>query len=478
MCAKRRELFWSLLLFLLLSGGISFAEQKNGLDRTALLNLSDKCHASNESEIGCLRLLRVLFDNGTKVQHLEWQGAKLLTHSGPMLDRGESLLENLLQENATKNQVSYQGFFSSALENAPQSKELLNAAFNAYLSSQDPHAHLANEPNEELFGIGAYLRRHNDHLYVIAVLPQSEAAKQGLRMGDEILAINGKAAEQIPNFTRQQFFKLATKWEENIQLTLKRDGKNLQLQTKAEHIFIQNVTASLIGDIGLLKVSSFARNDTCRSISEHLRRLQNSKIRGVVLDLRDNPGGLVHQAICVGGLFLGPNVVMANFDPIDNKQSQAFELRTTETKISSLPLLVIVNENTASAAEIVAAALQDQKRAKIVGTRTFGKGSMQSVVRAWNDSNISIYHSTHKILRPAGSSFQRTGVEPNYPVQETKHVSLREADLYDDMLAKHGPLKISRIRNAKDQDPCSQAALRESAHDEVTASAALIHCSL
>jgi carboxyl-terminal processing protease len=236
-------------------------------------------------------------------------------------------------------------------------------------------------------------------------------------------------------------------------------------------------------------VRSFAKENTCASVAAALKYFERSGVSGIALDLRDNPGGFVSQAVCVSGLLLGPDVLVAKFEHIpesdagfipgksitgDQAFRKEFSVYTKEEQLTQKPLFVLVNQNTASASEIVAAALQDHGRAQVVGTRTFGKGSMQSAFQAWNDKELYLYRTTHLIVRPSGAGLQRDGVSPDFALS-TEKKSFREANLYDNALNRYRPITFRE--NARPQKACHDALVNSSGDDALSTARALLHCS-
>ena len=472
MRASRRELAWSLLLFLLLSGGISFAEQNAVSVNEALKQTLKQCEDSVSKSIACVRAMRIILDNEKSAQHVHFFWGELTLAEGIQLDREEEKLEQTVSSLSLEaRQSSHLNLLAEKISATLTVNNLISQeALDAALSAADPHAHIALESKQDLWGIGVFLRRHEDQLHVLEVLPNSSAARAGLKEGDTLLEINGVPAQQISNQQRHELFRDATLKSRNLQFLVLSGHQRKWLSIPAEHIQYSNIEERRVNNVALIQVRNFFRQDTCQAIAKSLRKLEKQDVKGIVLDLRNNPGGLVREAICVGGLFMGPNIVMAKFEALKNPQD-AYQIFTKSEQVSHLPMLVLVNENTASAAEIVAASLQDQNRAKVIGIRSFGKGTMQSLIRG----NLPVYKSTHRILRASGDPLQKFGVEPNYALKE-KGSELREEDLFGNVLAKYGALSPKRGQHeARINTPCTKAALQQSPQE---ASAALLQCTL
>ena len=239
----------------------------------------------------------------------------------------------------------------------------------------------------------------------------------------------------------------------DIKITVVRKGelKPLEIKMQRDIIKIQSVFAKTVEkeDLLYLRVSSF---DT--KVTEDLEKIiqENKNIKGFILDLRNNPGGLLNQAIGVVDLFVDKGVIVSQKGR-SAEDEEKFEASSSNTK-SKLPLVVLVNEGSASASEIVSGSLQDHKRAVIVGEKTFGKGSVQAVLPIDNEKTENIKLTIAKYYLPSGRTIQATGVTPDIIVQsgkvtqsEDNSFKIKEADL-----KKHLEGELEKVNDVKKEE--------------------------
>lgn len=318
---------------------------------------------------------------------------------------------------------------------------LLQGALQGMVSALDPHsAYLAPQDfaifqadTEGRFGgIGVEVDFDDGRVTVIAPVEGSPADRAGIRPGDRILAIDGqpvrgKRPEKLVKLMRGE---VGTK----VSLTVRRDGEDnlLQLTLEREVIFVASVASKLLeGNVGYIRIKSFQQGthrDLVRQIGE-LRRKAGGKLEGVVLDLRNNPGGLVHEATAVADEFLSGGIIFST-------RHRGRILREARAGYFGAytrgPLVVLLNEFSASAAELVAGALKDNGRGPIVGTRSFGKGSVQTILDLPDGAGLKL--TTALYFTPRGRAIQAQGVEPDvlvepgYVAARTYQV-IRERDL-------------------------------------------------
>ena len=303
----------------------------------------------------------------------------------------------------------------------------------------------------EFGGLGITVGMRDGALTVISPIDDTPAFKAGIKASDIILKIDNTSSI---NMTLDEAVNLMRgKPQTDITLTIVRKGesKPLEIKMKRDIIKIQSVFSKIIENENLLylRISSF---DT--KVTEDLEKIiqENKNVKGLVLDLRNNPGGLLSQAIGVVDLFINSGVIVSQKgrNPEDEEKFEASSLKT-KTK---LPLVVLVNEGSASASEIVSGSLQDHKRAIVVGEKTFGKGSVQAVLPIDNERSENIKLTIAKYYLPSGRTIQATGVTPDVVVNSGKVIQneddkfkIKEADL-----KKHLEGELEKTKEVKKEE--------------------------
>jgi len=262
---------------------------------------------------------------------------------------------------------------------------------------------------------------------VISPIDGTPAARAGIKPGDFIIAVDGQnvLGASVTDAVKQ----MRGKPGEAVTLTIgRKDVDPLEVKLVREIIQPKSVTYREEGDFGYLRLSGFNEKATeeTRDAIEALKT-KNPHLKGLVLDLRNNPGGLLDQAVGVSDLFLsgGEIVSQRGRDPHDIERYNA---KPGAKELGNLPIVVLVNSGTASAAEIVAGALQDRHRASIVGLTSFGKGSVQTVIPLRGGIDGAVKLTTARYYTPSGRSIQRTGIEPDLEVAETRQEAQQVAN--------------------------------------------------
>ena len=298
-------------------------------------------------------------------------------------------------------------------------EKIYEAVYDGALSNLDIYSRYAgaedakrNRAKRQGFGgIGIRIRAEEGAVSISAVMPKTPAARAGLRRGDRITHIDGHATAGMS--IRQAAGKLRGARNSRVTLMVARGGaaKALRFAIERAHIVEQTVFASQKDGFVILRVSGFNKN-TARGVAERLRKARQELgdgMRGVVLDLRGNPGGLLKQSIKVVDLFLLDGQIISTRGRHPDSH-QHFEAGGDDLALG-LPVAVLVDGKSASAAEIIAAALQDRGRAVVIGTTSFGKGTVQTVIRLPNDGEITLTWS--RLLAPSGYAFHGLGVRPS-----------------------------------------------------------------
>jgi carboxyl-terminal processing protease len=325
------------------------------------------------------------------------------------------------------------------------SSEVLIGAINGMLSSLDPHSsymspddfkELQEDTRGSFSGIGIEVTVRDGVLTVVSPIVGTPAYKEGVKAGDQIVRINDISTQgmTLPDAVKQ----LRGNQGEKVSISIRRKGLNelLDMVFVRDIIPHYSVNAEELGDgFHYIQVTSFQATTT-RDFKEELRKAgQKRRIRGIVLDLRNNPGGLLDQAVQLADVLLEDGVIVTTRGR-EKENDMHFEAHQGEKKYT-FPVVVLVNGGSASASEIVAGSLQDHKRAVILGTRTFGKGSVQTVVPLPNGAGVRL--TTARYYTPSGRSIQATGIVPDMiiPVEEENiigregeaDIQLREKDL-------------------------------------------------
>lgn len=345
------------------------------------------------------------------------------------------------------------------------SKTLIQGAINGMLRSLDPHSafmtadmyrELEVETRGSFGGIGIEITILKDVLTVVSPIEDTPAFHAGIKAGDQIIKIDGVSTKDIN--IMEAVKKLRGPKDTKVTITILRENMSLPKDfviTRAD-IKIKSVKSRIVDDhIAYLRISSFQE----RTVEEVKKALQeiNGKaapLKGLVLDMRYNPGGLYNQAVEVSEVFLKSGVIVSTRGRVKNMESKF--MAKDDGNEPTCPIIVLVNEGTASAAEIVAGALQDNGRALILGTQTFGKGSVQTVIPLEDGSALKL--TTAKYYTPKGRSIQAEGITPDIVVKYLKTPEgkgssgelLREQDL------------VGHIRSPKEEDSPVESAKKES----------------
>ena len=302
--------------------------------------------------------------------------------------------------------------------------EAMESAINGLLQSLDPYSSYMNqetfeesqsETSGEFGGLGIEVSMEAGVVKVITPMDDTPAARAGIKAGDYIVKIN---AEQVRGKTLMEAVNLMRgPVGTSIEITVRRRGlkKAKIFKITREIIEIKSVISKLIDNkVGYLRLRAFNQNSSDQLKKEISKIEKNKKLVGYILDLRNNPGGLLTQAIEISDFFLDDGEIVSTKGR-KNKENRKFFARKGD-RIKGKPLIVLINNGSASASEIVAGALQDQKRAVLLGEATFGKGSVQSIIPLKNKGALRLTIS--KYYLPSGKSISEVGVLPDIKIEE------------------------------------------------------------
>jgi carboxyl-terminal processing protease len=319
----------------------------------------------------------------------------------------------------------------------PDEKSLVESAINGMLTSLDPHSSYLNpeaakdmrvQTKGEFGGLGIEVTMENELVKVITPIDDTPAARAGVLAGDLIAQIDG---EEVRGMTLADAVeKMRGLVNTPIELTLIRQGADNPIKVKIvrDIIKVKAVKFRSEEDVGYLKITSFTEKtfDDLRAAIESIRKdVPDDKLKGYVLDLRLNPGGLLDQAVSVSDAFLDRGEIVSTRGR-DPKDVTRFDSRPGDM-LDGKPVIVLINGGSASASEIVAGALQDHKRATVVGTQSFGKGSVQTIIPLAENGALRL--TTALYYTPAGKSIQGKGITPDIKIEQPLPPELQGRDL-------------------------------------------------
>lgn len=348
--------------------------------------------------------------------------------------------EGLSAEAASSDTYRQISIFGSVFERIraeyvtpPDEKKLVQSAISGMLSSLDPHSSyldqeaaddMRTQTRGEFGGLGIEVTMEDDLVKVITPIDDTPASKAGVLAGDLIVEIDGEAVRGLTLGDAVE--RMRGLVNTPILLTIIRQGadKPLEIEVVRDIIAIRAVRSRAENDVGYLRVISFTEKtftDLDKAITKLTEEIGEDKLKGFVLDLRLNPGGLLDQAISVSDAFLDRGEIVSTRGR-DPETERRFNARPGDLS-GGKPLIVLINGGSASASEIVAGALQDHKRATILGTRSFGKGSVQTIIPM--DGFGSLRLTTALYYTPSGASIQGKGILPDIKIDQPIPEELR-----------------------------------------------------
>ena len=312
---------------------------------------------------------------------------------------------------------------------APDERDLIHAAIQGMLTSLDPHsgylepvdyADVQEDTSGKFGGLGIEVTMEEGVIKVVSPIDDTPAAKAGILANDFIVELDG---QQVMGMTLDEAVeKMRGPVGTKIKLTVVREGVSepLEFELARDIIAMRAVRWSMEGDVALLRLARFSEQAYVgieEAIKDIYDERQGVAPKGIILDLRNNPGGLVDQAVYVSDAFLKQGAVVLTRGRVE-QESARYDARPDDldARIADVPLVVLINGGSASAAEIVAGALQDHKRATLVGTRSFGKGSVQSIISLGPNGARRL--TTARYYTPNNRSIQAAGIHPDITVTQ------------------------------------------------------------
>jgi carboxyl-terminal processing protease len=339
----------------------------------------------------------------------------------------------------------------------PDSSEMVTGAVKGMLNTLDPHSsyltpeemnEFQQETGGSFTGVGMELTVKDSVVTVVAPIEDTPAYRAGIMSGDQLVSIDGKSTQDLSVMEVVKLIRGPINTKVTIIINRPAVKRVLTFVLERDHIPLRSVRSEeLTPGIGYIHISNF-QADTAIEVEKAIRTLNGagSQLQGLVLDLRNDPGGLLEQSIRVSGLFVGQVLVVETRGRFDD-QNMDYNSDQTAVLPYNCPLVVLVNEGSASASELVAGALQDYGRATMLGAQTFGQGSVQSVVRLPDGSGLRL--TTARFFTPSGRPIQSEGITPDVEVPSllpANYKPTREVDLDRHLLGANEKKQSSRSK--------------------------------
>ena len=343
----------------------------------------------------------------------------------------------------------------------PKSKDLIYGALKGMLSALDPYSQFMDpdtynemkvETEGEFGGIGIEITIKDDLLTIIAPIDDTPAYKVGLEAGDKIVKINGEITRDLTLIESVKLLRGKPGTDVKVTVFREKERKLLDFTITRSIIKIESIKRSEIikDDIGYIRLIEF-QEKTKRDLETSLRKLEKQGMKGLILDLRNNPGGLLNAAVDVSDKFLEEDKVIVSTKGRVENQNFIFKSKGRKKHLI-YPMVILINGGSASASEIVAGAMQDHKRGIIIGTKSFGKGSVQTVMPLSDGSAVRL--TTSKYFTPSGQAIREDGITPDIIVEykETPRVDEEGKEaIFDDLLEEKKDEKVEKPEQKKEE---------------------------
>jgi len=381
--------------------------------------------------------------------------------------QGDSQVSAALDRSIYKNLKTFNEVLDMVQKNyveQVESKKLIEGAINGMMKSLDPHStYMTSDMYKELEvetrgsfgGIGIEITIKKDVLTVVSPIEDTPAFLAGIKSGDQIIQIDGKSTKDIT--IMEAVKKLRGPKDTKVTITIMRENmpKPKDYVITRDIIKIKSIKSKIYDDhIGYIRLASFQER-TADDLKKEIKNItaKNGAFKGLILDLRNNPGGLLNQAVGVADVLLKSGIIVSTKGRTKSMETKS--MAKDDGDEPTCPIVALVNEGTASAAEIVSGALQDNGRALVVGTQTFGKGSVQTVIPLEDGSALNL--TTAKYYTPNGRSIQAEGIKPDIIV---KHIRPSEDKESTDEHVRERDLK-GHIKQKKENGTNSDESLKK-----------------
>ncbi len=321
-------------------------------------------------------------------------------------------------------------------------KKLIYGAIKGMLAELDPHTNFMppeiykefeSETSGEFGGLGIEITLQNDILTIISPIEDTPAWAAGIQAGDKVIDIDGFSTKGLSLAEAAQ--RLRGKNGTTVRLNIYREGfdKPKEFPITRGVVKVKSVKYTDLGDgYGYIRLTSFIENTATeleKMLKLHTANSPDKEVRGIIMDLRRNPGGLLDQAVKISDMFLESGVIVSTIGR-NQKEKEVIYAKKDNTN-PNYPIIVLVNEYSASASEIVAGALQDNKRALVMGQTSFGKGSVQSVVKLGDGSGLKL--TVARYYTPSGKSIQAEGIKPDVVIDDVDNEAFKKAVIKRDV---------------------------------------------
>lgn len=376
--------------------------------------------------------------------------------------------------------VNFENLWSELLNHETNEKRaaLMASGINSFLSVyKDPHTYIL--PNNYYEEVGSKLERANtfvgvaferikNEIQVRKVFKNSDADVSGLKPYDKIISLDDISVDKLDLQKMSQILRVGEQKSFHFKVLRQGEIKNIVINRRYQNLnHVQFDILSGSRNYALITLTKF-NNGVCAEVSKQIRSAADKNITGMIVDLRDNPGGQLDEAACLAGLFIGINKKIYSVEYFDPVKSTEVVL-TSGSLLYTGPLTILVNSSSASASELFAGALQEYKRAIIVGEKTFGKGTFQES-EVWSKNNqITLFKTQGFYLLPSNVSTQLSGVKPDIEVKEA-HAQLREENSYMNPISNQKLTKLIQEQAVTQYEETLQkceTSKKEFSHDDL-----------